>query len=167
MPKLKGEIEEELKNQGLGEEMIKILLSSNKLEEYKEFYEAVGNPKLISKVLLLFPREIAKKEKISMEEIEKILNYDVLLFVLESVYKEKIQEKDVKHVLEKIAKGIPPKEAIILGKEDFSGVEEGILNILKEKPGLSPNAYMGLVMKEFKGKISGEEAMEIIMKFLS
>ena len=28
------------------------------------------------------------------------------------------------------------------------------------------NAYMGLVMKEFKGKISGKEASEIIKKYV-
>ena len=40
------------------------------------------------------------------------------------------------------------------------------MNIIKEKPGLNANAYMGLVMQEFKGKISGKEAMEIIQKLL-
>ena len=40
------------------------------------------------------------------------------------------------------------------------------MNIIKEKPGLNANAYMGLVMKEFKGKVSGGEAMEMIKKFV-
>ena len=38
------------------------------------------------------------------------------------------------------------------------------LKIIKEKPGLSDKAYMGLVMKEFKGRVSGKDAMEIIKK---
>ncbi|MDP3966280.1 MAG: Glu-tRNA(Gln) amidotransferase subunit GatE [archaeon] len=166
LPKLKSELEEELKNQGLSEEMISLLFKEGKLQEYKELYEISGNPKLISKLLLLLPKEIAKKEGKKIEEIEETLSSDVLIFVLESVYKEKIQEKDVKHVLEKIVTGIPPQEAIKLEKEDFSDIEEKIMNILKEKPGLSPNAYMGLVMNESKGKISGEDAMKIIRKFL-
>ncbi|PJE81606.1 Glu-tRNA(Gln) amidotransferase GatDE subunit E [Candidatus Pacearchaeota archaeon CG10_big_fil_rev_8_21_14_0_10_32_42] len=166
LPKLKEEIAGELTNHGLSEEMIKLLFKKNKVNEYKDLYEINGNPKLVSKILLLLPKEISKKKKKSLEDVEKILSRDVLLFVLESVYKEKIQEKDVKYVLEKIVEGVSPKEAIKLEKEDFSGVEEKIMKIIKEKPGLSSNAYMGLVMKEFNGKISGDEAMKIIEKFL-
>ena len=40
------------------------------------------------------------------------------------------------------------------------------MKLIKEKPGLSTNAYMGLVMKEFKGKIGGGEAMTIIKKYI-
>jgi uncharacterized protein YqeY len=40
------------------------------------------------------------------------------------------------------------------------------MKIIKDKPGLSDKAYMGLIMKEFKGQISGKEAMEIIHKFV-
>ncbi|MBS3084413.1 Glu-tRNA(Gln) amidotransferase subunit GatE [Candidatus Pacearchaeota archaeon] len=166
LPKLKGEIEEELKKHGLDEENIKLILKGNKLDEYREFYEISGNPKLISKLLILFPKEIAKKSGKSLDEIRGILTRDVLVFVLEAVYKEKIQEKDVKHVLEKIVSGSPLIDAIKLDKKDLVGVEEEIMKIVKGKPGLSPNAYMGLVMKEFRGQINGEEAIEIIKKFL-
>ena len=38
------------------------------------------------------------------------------------------------------------------------------LKIIKQKPGLNANAYMGLVMKEFKGKVDGKSAMDIINK---
>jgi uncharacterized protein YqeY len=40
------------------------------------------------------------------------------------------------------------------------------MKIIKDKPGLNANAYMGLVMKEFKGKVDGKVAMQIINKFL-
>jgi len=40
------------------------------------------------------------------------------------------------------------------------------LKIIKSKPGLNVNAYMGLVMAEMKGKINGKEAMEIINKLI-
>jgi len=166
LPKLRHEVEEELKNQGLSEEMIKLIFKEDKLDEYKELYNISGNPKLISKILLVLPKEIAKKENKPLEEVEEVLNKEVLIFVLDQVYKEKIHEKDVKHVLEKISSGVPFKEAVKLDKKDFAQVEEKILKIIKEKPGLSENAYMGLVMKEFKGMITGQEAMEFINKFL-
>ena len=40
------------------------------------------------------------------------------------------------------------------------------MKMIKEKPGLSEKAYMGLVMKEFGGKVSGKDAIEIIKKYL-
>ena len=40
------------------------------------------------------------------------------------------------------------------------------MEIIKKKPGLSQNAYMGLVMKEFKGKVDGKVVREIIHKHL-
>ena len=166
LPKLRGEISGELRKQGLTDEMIKLLFKQSKVEEYTELYEISGNPKLISKMILLFPKEIAKKEKKSVEEVEEILSRDVLIFVAEAVYKDKISERDVKHVLEKIVSGVPAKNAIKLDKKDLVGVEEEIMKIVKAKPGLSPNAYMGLVMKDFKGQISGDEAKKIIEKFL-
>ncbi len=38
--------------------------------------------------------------------------------------------------------------------------------LIKDKSGLNANAYMGLVMKEFKGAVDGKMAMEIIGKFV-
>ena len=166
LPKLRGEIENELKKQGLSEEMVGILFKRNKLEIYKELYEINGNPRLIGKVLFLYPKELAKKLGKPVEEIEEILNKDVLSFILEATYKEKVQEGDLKIVLERIISGIELKEAIKLEKKDLVGVEEEIMNLIKIKPGLNPNAYMGLVMKEMCGAISGGEAMQIINKLL-
>ena len=45
-------------------------------------------------------------------------------------------------------------------------IEEKIMNMIKVKPGLSYKAYMGLVMKEFRGKIEGQKVMEIIKKYI-
>lgn len=166
LPKLRSEVEEELRKQGLSEEMIKLIFKEEKLGEYKELYEINGNPKLISKLLLLFPKELAKKENKTLDEIEEILNRDVMVEVLDAVYKEKLHPNDVKLVLEKVVSGIDLNEAMKLEKKDLVDVEEKVMKIVKGKPGLRPNAYMGLVMKEFKGAISGKEAMEIIKKFI-
>jgi hypothetical protein len=121
---------------------------------------------LISKVLFLLPKGLAKKENMKLEEIEEILNRDVLIFILDAVYKGKLHEGDLKMAFERIIAGIDLKDAIKFEKKDLADVEEKILKIIKEKPGLNPNAYMGLVMKEMKGAISGQEAMGIIRKLL-
>lgn len=165
LPTLRSETEKELKEKGLSQEMIKLLLKQNKLEEFRELTEVTDNLQLAGKILLIMPKEIATREKISIIKINKILNKDVLAFVLESLKKKKISESQVKQVLEKIVKGEDLSKAIKFEKQDSGIIEERIMKIIKEKPGLSVNAYMGLVMKEFKGKIDGKQAMEMIQKF--
>jgi Glu-tRNA(Gln) amidotransferase subunit E-like FAD-binding protein len=166
IPKLKGDLEEELKGKGLNKEMIKSLFKQNKLDDFKEFLEIVDNPQLIGKIILLFPKEIASHEKIAFSKINKILNKDILIFVLEALENKKISEAQVKNVLVRIVRGEKLEDSILFEKEDTSFIEEKIMKIIKNKPGLSEKAYMGLVMKEFKGKVNGREAMEIIKKFL-
>jgi Glu-tRNA(Gln) amidotransferase subunit E-like FAD-binding protein len=159
--------EEELEKQGLNKEMISLLLKRKKLEEYKEFLHIINKPQIIAKTLLIFPKEIATKEKKALSAVEKILNRDVLGNVLENVHKGKIQEYEIKNILLSIVKGRTHEEATKGDKRDTSEIEEKIAKIIKEKSGLSENAYMGLVMKEFKGKISGQEASELIRKYAS
>ncbi len=166
LPQLREDIEKDLEKIGLNEEMIKLLFKQNKIEEFKELLEILNEPILISKILLVFPKEIASHEKKLNEEVEKILNKDSLTFVVESLKDKKISREQVKQVLERIVKGEELKKTIVFKKQDSNLIEEEIMNIIKSKPGLSENAYMGLVMKELKGKINGGEAMEIIRKFL-
>ena len=166
LPRLKSEVEEELRKQGLSEEMIKIMFKQNKFPLYRDLYEISGNSRLISKILFLFSKELAKKSGKPLGEIEEIFDRDSILFILDAVYKEKIQEKDVKHIMEKVILRDSLKDAIKLERRDLVGIEEEIMKIIKDKPGLSPNAYMGLVMGKMKGAISGGEAMKIIEKLL-
>lgn len=155
--------EEELEKEGLTREMISLLLKRKKIEEFKEFLHIIKNPHLIAKTLLLFPKEIASKEKKTLEQVEKILNRDVLGNILEKVRRKEIHESEVKNTLLDIVRGKSHEGA---NEIEDSEIEEKIVKIIKEKPGLSVNAYMGLVMKEFRGRISGSEAMEIIKKFV-
>jgi Glu-tRNA(Gln) amidotransferase subunit E-like FAD-binding protein len=166
LPRLKSEVEKELKKSGLPQEMIKLIFKQNKLDDFKELISICDNARFVSRVLLIFPREIASKEKKSLKEIEEILNRDVLAHVLEKVVNKKISESDVKHVLERIVAGIDFNEAIKFEKEDLNVLEEKIMRIIKTKPNLSEKAYMGLIMKEFKGKISGKDAMKIMKKYV-
>lgn len=165
LPKLKIDIEGELRKEGLKEEFIKMLFKERKIELYKELYNLLKKPNIIAKIILLFPKEIATKKKIPLKNIEEILE-DNFSSVLELVAKGKIKEERIKEVLEAFVDGKTLEEATSFKEAELSEVEERILKIIKEKPGLSPNAYMGLVMKEFKGKISGNKVMEIIRKFL-
>jgi Glu-tRNA(Gln) amidotransferase subunit E-like FAD-binding protein len=165
LPKLRSEIAGELKEKGLSEEMIKLILSEDKIEELKSFVDIYPNINFTAKMIILFPKEIATKENKSLKNIEeKIVEYygDILRLL----NKKKISEGDVKEILIKIVKGKNFEEAIKMEKADTSEIEGEVLKIIKEKPGLNANAYMGLVMSKFKGKINGKEAMEIINKVM-
>ncbi len=168
LPKLKTNIEEELKNKGLSQEMIKLLFSENMLYEFEALLKLYNNPNFIVKALVLWPKEIASKEKLSDKKIRERLSVDLIESVVHEVVKGKIKESDVKNVLIELAEGKSLSEAIkSKGVETNLGrVEEKIHNIIKAKPGLNANAYMGLVMAELKGKIDGKTAMDVIMKFV-
>ena len=161
LPKLKSDLEKELEKTGLDKHEIKLLFKQNKLEEFKEHLKIINKPKLIAKTILLYPKEIAKHLKLDLIKVEKKI-LEELGSVLHKVKKKKISESQIKHALEKVVKG----EEVKFEKADSNEVEEKVRNIINAKPGLAPNAYMGLVMKEFKGQVSGKEAMEIILKYV-
>ncbi len=84
---------------------------------------------------------------------------------MEAVEKKKINDRQVKETMERIVSGIEFEDALKFEEHDSGKVEEKIINLMKEKPGLSENAYMGLLMKEFKGKIDAKSLMDIIRKY--
>ncbi len=165
LPKLKSDIESELRKEGLSEEYINLLLKQNKIELYKELYYLLPKANIVAQMILVYPKDIAARKKILLEKVENILE-DNYGSILNEISKKRIKESDVKNILNELVDGKSLNEAIKKEKADLSMIEEKIHNIIKSKPGLSINAYMGLVMKEFSGKISGEEAMMIIKKYV-
>ncbi len=161
LPKSREEIENDLIKQGLNQEKIKMLFKSNKLELYLKLHKIFPHPNLIANVLLVYPKDIAKRFGKELKHIEKKLEseYEDILHLHR---KKKIKEHQIKSALEKRIKG----ENVEFEKIDLNHMEEKILKIIKSKPGLSDKAYMGLVMKEFKGSIPGKQAMEIILKYI-
>ncbi|MCR4284731.1 MAG: Glu-tRNA(Gln) amidotransferase subunit GatE [archaeon] len=162
LPKLSSEHKSYLDEFGLNDELVKLILKGNKVEEFKALAEITSNYDLIVKSLTIFPKEIARKENKILREVEGILNLDVLIEVLENVGK-KISVNDVKNVLTKIVEGKGLDEA--LEKSDIN-LKGEIEKLIKEKPGLSEGAYMGLVMGKFKGKVSGKEVMDVLKRVL-
>ena len=165
LPKLREELQKELEKQGLSHENIKTLFRENKVEEYKELLKILNKPQLVAKVLLVFPKDIATRKKKSPEKIEEVIT-DHYADVLTLIKKKKISESDIKRIFEDIVDGKSLEDTLKVEKSEISDIEEKILDIIKSKPGLSENAYMGLVMKEYAGRINGEEAMSIIKKFV-
>lgn len=163
LPKLISENKSYLKKFGLNDELIKLILKQNKVEDFKILTNVIDNPELIAKSVVLFPREIAKKENKPAEEVEEILNIHVIESILDEVDK-KISSNDVKNVMQKIVVGKSLKEAF---QKSEINLKEEIGRIINEKPGLSRGAYMGLVMGKFPGQLSGKEVNEVLNEILS
>ena len=145
--------------------MVKLVLGEDKIEEFKTLSELYTNLNFIAKMILLFPKEISSKTGKKLQEVENILQ-EYYADILVNLKKKKITEGEVKEIMIKLVNEGNFEEILKEEKADNSGVEEKILNIIKSKPGLNANAYMGLVMAEMKGKINGKEAMEIINKLI-
>lgn len=161
LPKLRKEVARDLDKMGLNQDMIRLLFKQNKFEEFKALLKIIDKPVLIAKVLLMYPREIAVRNKMDLKKVEGILDTR-LDSLLQKVKNRRLSEGHIKTAMEKIVKG----EKFEVPLEDISKIEEKIIKIIKEKPGLSDKAYMGLIMKEFDGKINGRDAMEIIKRNL-
>ncbi len=166
LPKLKKDIKEDLKQKGLGEEMIKLILKKNKIDDFKVLVSLTKDADLVAKMLVLWPKEIAKKLALDIGKVEEILHLDIFEKILEELEKGNINGGDLKEVLIRVVKGEGVENAVKIEKKDLNEVEEFVRKIVKENPGLRENAYMGMVMKEFKGEVSGKEVMEVIKKVL-
>ena len=163
LPKLTEDVAKGLKEKGLTDEMISQLLRSRRINDFNSLVTLYNKPNFIVKSMLIIPKEIASKEG---KDVEKILPMDVIETIVEAVKNKKIGEGDVKQVMEKVAKGKNIQESLKIEKVDLRKVEAEIAKIVKEKPGLGINAYMGLVMKEFKGKIDGKIVIDILKKLV-
>jgi len=159
LPKLRGEIRKDLSKKGLSDEMIRLLLKQGKLDEFEMLLKVINEPKFVFQVLVEIPKEIGSHEG---KDISEILNLDVIEDIVNAVANGVVGRRDVKHIMTEIVRGKSLEEAIKIEKVDFSVVEAEVAKIVKEKPGLSIGGYMGLVMKKFKGKISGREVSEIL-----
>jgi glutamyl-tRNA(Gln) amidotransferase subunit E len=162
LPKLASENRKYLKEFGLNDELIKLILKNKKSEEFAELVSATDYYSLAAKMLLIFPKEFAKKEKKDLKEIEEILHMDALVGILEKV-PEEISPNEVKDIMYSLVKGKTFEEA--LKRESFDLAGEVKL-LIKEKPGLSVGAYMGLLMKKFAGMVNGKALSEEIKKQL-
>ena len=167
LPKLRSEIRDELKKKGLSDELIVLVLDGN-LEEFEvllKIYPRDAN--LVGKMVSLWRQEIASKLGKSIDNIRLIVDEKVLEKILEELVKGKISSGDIKNIMQDVVSGKNIDEAIKIEKMDENEIEEEIRKIVKEKPGLRENAYMGLVMAKMKGKIEPKKAMEIISRVIN
>ncbi|HVY01842.1 MAG TPA: Glu-tRNA(Gln) amidotransferase subunit GatE [Candidatus Nanoarchaeia archaeon] len=164
LPKLKQEIKVELKKKGLNDEMIKLVLEDgvDEFETLLNVYDKDAN--LVAKMITLWRQEFSSKTKKNLDEVKQILNEKILEKILENLATGKISDGDVKTIMLKVLEGKNVEDALKVEKSDDNTLEHGIREIVKEKPGLRANAYMGLVIAKFGASVDKRKAMEILNK---
>lgn len=169
LPKLKRDIRAELAQKGLSNDLIALVLDSpDALDQFTTLVRVLpADAPLVAKMVTLWRSELATKYKKSSSEIDTLLSERVLEQVLEQVASKRLTSSDVKLVLTRLVEGQPLKQALTFSKIDDDALEAQIRTIIKQKPGLRPNAYMGLVMAALKGKIDAAKAMELISRILA
>jgi Glu-tRNA(Gln) amidotransferase subunit E-like FAD-binding protein len=150
LPKLTSEHKSYLKEFGLNPELMSLILKQNKTEDFKTLIHEHNNPNLVAKMLTLYQ----PKQKIEIDKLEE---------VLENLNNKTISENQIKTIMQKLSEGKSLKEAT--QKSDINLKEEA-LKIIKQKPGLSQGAYMGLIMGKFKGQVSGKEVADILKELI-
>lgn len=161
LPKLLGDIRNELKKKGINPELIELLVERHdEFNTLMQVYDKDAN--LVAKMVILWIAEIANKSGKSEEEVRGRLTEAVLEKILEAVASGKISAGDVRGVMIKIGNGVGVDEALKVEKADDSAIEQEIMKIVKEKPGLRANAYMGLVIAKFGASVDKRKAMEIL-----
>ena len=165
LPRAKHEIRAELEEK-MHSELATALLKENKLEDYKVLIKIYNQPGLITKMLAIWPKEIASHKNKNIEKVYEKLNLDVLEIIVQNLREGKIDKSHVKRIMAEIVKGKTITDALKIETTDIEKIEDEIKKIIKEKPGLRINAYMGLIMKKYKGKVTGSKVVEIIKKYI-
>ena len=165
LPRLKHEIKAELEEK-MHSELAQALLKENKLDEYKILINIYNKPGFIAKMLAIWPKEIASHEKIEIDKVYEKLSLDVLETICDYLSKGKLEESRVKKAIEGLARGKTIKEVTKEEVTDVSKLDDEIKQLIKNKPNLSINAYMGLIMKKYKGKIDAVKVSKIIKKYI-
>jgi Glu-tRNA(Gln) amidotransferase subunit E-like FAD-binding protein len=164
LPKLKKDIRAELKKKGLSDDLIVLVLDTSVgLDEFETLMDVYDmDAPLVAKMVTLWRTELASKYDKTFEEICVILSERVLEQLLELVRDKKLEVGDMRRVMGRLAEGISFDEATRVEKVDYSALEHEIRQLVKEKPGLRANAYMGMLMAKHKGSIDAKKAMELI-----
>ncbi len=157
LPKLISEHRSYLKEFGLNPELVKLLVKEKLIEEFDYLLKTYNNPQLVAKMLTIFLKEIENKEnkKLEAHQLEQIL---------EAVKENKISENYVKSVMQQLAQGKSFEKAI---EKSEINLEKEVKELIKEKPGLTKGAYMGLIMSKHRGEVSGKEVSEELSRQLS
>ncbi|MBR9691356.1 Glu-tRNA(Gln) amidotransferase subunit GatE [Candidatus Woesearchaeota archaeon] len=149
--------------QGISQDLAKLIAKSDKVEMFERFIKEFKNikPAFIAETLVPTLREIKRKYNIDADKITESQFQEVL----SALDQEKIPKNIVINILMDYASNKFESMDRYVGATDAE-LEEEVKKIVKQKPGLSPGAYMGIIMKKFQGKVDGKKVMTILNKLV-
>lgn len=132
----------------LSKDLARALISRKKLAVFENFKKKFANVK---------PAFIA----------EQMIKYDID-DILEKIFMKLNDNEITKDSVNEIINDYQKSKKLDFSKFEMKAVDiDGeIKRLVKEKPGLSANAYMGLIMSRHKGKVNAGQVMEIIKKYI-
>ncbi len=163
LPELIEEKIKKYKKMGLTSDLARLIARSDKAQMFENFISKFENikPAFIAETLIPTLREIKRKHNVDAENItDKELEE-----VFSALNQAKIPKDMVINILIDMASDKFESMEKYAGASDEE-LENEIKKIVKSKPNLNIGAYMGLIMKKFKGQVDGKKAMEILKKIL-
>jgi glutamyl-tRNA(Gln) amidotransferase subunit E len=155
-------------------------------DKTERFVREYGLPKQVAKELVFEPNfELFVKKYPQIKPVTIAEALDSMLKEIKTRYTLDVSPTDSQYeqIFDKLNSGDIAKDAVFeiliaIGKNDqgriidFSKYQTSedelidfITKTIAEKKGLNTNAIMGLVMKEYRGKYSGQKILELIKKF--
>ena len=156
-------VEEFKKKYKLTDDLAKEIINHEYFEAFAAQFKNV-DPLFIATALVVTPKEIGRRyaryaldiSKLTEKDFEEVLGY---------LNQGKITKDAVIDILiEKLS-----EEKIDISKYSVvaeADIENEIKKIIKEKPGLSVSAYMGLIMQRYRGKVDGKRVIEMLKGFI-
>ncbi len=147
-----------LEKKGLNRKQIYGIIKEGK---YNLFDKILTNykfkPAFIYDTIISLPKEIEKKEKITIP-----LNHKHFLDLFELLKKGKINKDILYETMSKLNRN--EKITFDNKKIDDKDIEKEIKSIIKKSPTIPIGAVMGQLMKKYKGKVNGKKLMELVKK---
>jgi len=148
------------KKYNLDQKLSREIISLNiPFDYYLEKYKL--NPSLIAELLIETPKEIKARFNINPEKLTQ-KDFD---FVFKALEEKKINREAAKDILLDISQ----EKHIDLNKykqADNKEIENRLKEIINENKNASFSALMGIIMAEFRGKISGKEVSNLLKKLI-
>lgn len=163
LPELIHEKAKRFEKLGLSPFLASNLAKSDKVYMFERFVKEFPKikPSFIAETLVSTTKEIKRKYKVAIDKITETQFEEMF----KALNKEIISKDVIANILIDYAKGTFKSfdaYALVPEKE----LEEEIKKIVKQKPGLSIGAYMGIIMAKYKGKVDGKKVMEILKKLV-
>ena len=139
-------------------EIARALIYDEHLELFEELTKKFSMPELIAKTLVLTVKDLKNRlnlpsNRLKKKDFEEVFSY---------VQKGLIDKDAVAHVLADKLQGTFHLQKY--EKVNEKDLEFHIKNLVKEKNNLNDSALMGIIMKEYQGKVNGKKVMEILKR---